>query len=297
MNRRGRAEVHNERGRQLDREGRTEEAIREYELAREADADWSVPHYNLGLIYKCAGDWRRSLECNQRAAALDPADQAGWWNLGIAATALGEWREARRAWHGCGIAVPEGDGPLDFPCGRTPVRLHPREDAEVVWSQRLDPARAAILNIPFPESGFRWKDVVLNDGAPNGYRMLDDHEVPVFDCLALLEPSAFSTYVAEVEMVAAGAAADRLAELAASRGLAAEDWSTSVEVLCKACSEGRPHARHDHAAPEVKGPHRIAIAAPGMEDVRRLIADWQAHPSAVRILSLALTVDATSDPL
>jgi tetratricopeptide (TPR) repeat protein len=285
VNPRERAEARNERGRQLDRKGRTREAIREYELAREADPDWSVPHYNLGLIYKYAGDWRRSLECNQRAAALDPADQAGWWNLGIAATALGEWREARRGWRGCGIDVPEGDDPLDFPCGRTPVRLRPREDAEVVWSQRLDPARASILNIPFPESGFRWKDVVLNDGAPNGYRMLEDQEVPVFDCLALLERSAFSTFVAEVEMASAGDA-DQLAELAASCGLAAEDWSTSVEVLCKACSEGRPHARHDHAAPDVKGPHRIAIAARCMEDVRKLVDDWRAQARSVRILSI-----------
>lgn len=93
------ASRHNERGRELDRQGRTAEAVREYERACELDPAWSVPHYNLGLI------------------------------------------------HG------------------------------------------------------------------------------------------------------QGQAADALAELAAARGIAAEDWTTSIEVLCKACSEGRPHGRQ--GGPEV----------------------------------------------
>ena len=282
---RERAEICNARGLELDDQGRRDDAIREYLRACEIDPSWSVPHYNLGLIYKYAGDWEKSLEWNQRAAALNPSDQAGWWNLGIAATALGRWSEARRAWRGCGLQVPDGDGPVDYPCGRTPIRLDPDGDGEVVWSQRLDPARAELWNVPLPESGFRWRDMVLNDGAPKGYRMLGDQEVPVFDCLELLQPSPYATFVAEVEGVPEEAA-DALAALARTRGLGAEDWTSSVEVLCKACSEGRPHGRHDHAPRQRTGRHRLGVAAPSTQDAERLLADWRKRWPAVHIVSL-----------
>lgn len=287
---RDRASEHNERGRELNSQGRTDEAIREYLRACEIDPQWSAPHYNLGLLYKYAGDWERSLQWNQRAAALDPADQAGWWNLGIAATALGRWDEARRAWRGCGIAIPDGDGPLDYPCGRTPIRLHPKDNAEVVWSDRRDPARATLQNIPLAESGFRWRDLVLNDGAPNGYRMLDGKEVAIFDCLELLQASPYSTFVAMTE--APEEASDVLARLAADRQLAAEDWSTSIEMLCKACSEGRPHGRHDHAPAPKSGPRRVAIAAQRVEEAEDLLAGWRRESPAVRVLSLNLALGA-----
>jgi tetratricopeptide (TPR) repeat protein len=88
------ASEHNERARELDDKGRTEDAIREYLRACEIDPQWSVPHYNLGLVYKYAGDWEKSLHWNRRATELDPSHQASWWNLGIAATALGRWDEA-----------------------------------------------------------------------------------------------------------------------------------------------------------------------------------------------------------
>jgi tetratricopeptide (TPR) repeat protein len=287
---RERAEAHNERGNDLEEAGRTEEAAREYQRASEIDPQWAAPHYNLGLIYKYAGDWQRSLECNRRAAELAPSDEASLWNLGIAATALADWAEARRAWRACGIAIPPGDGPIDFPCGSNPIRLHPDGSPEVVWSRRLDPARARLQNIPFAESGFRWGDVVLNDGAPNGYRMLRDKEVPVFDCLALLRPSPYSTFIAKAD--APSEAADALAEIAAARELAAEDWNTSIEILCKACSEGRPHGRHDHTPAPIKGPRKLAIAARNREDAERLLADWRSQWHAARVLSLELVLAA-----
>jgi hypothetical protein len=289
---RERADVHNERGRELSAAGRDEEAIREYLRACEADPAWAVPHYNLGLIHKYASEWQRSLQCNQRAVELDPEDQGAWWNLGIAATALGNWPEARRAWRGYRIDIGAGDGPVDYPCGRNPIRLDPKGSPEVVWSDRLDPARATLRNVPFPESGFRWGDVVLNDGAPNGYRMLDEKEVPVFDCLALLQASPYSTFIAKAD--APGEAADALAGLAAERDLAAEDWNTSIQVLCRACSEGRPHGAHDHAPAPMKGARKIAIAARSIKDAEQLLADWRQQWPAARVLSLELALDANS---
>ncbi len=77
-----------ELGIELSDAGRKQDAEGAYRAAVQAYPDWSVPWYNLGLLCKYQLRWTESLTCNQRAAQLDPADQASWWNLGIAATAL-----------------------------------------------------------------------------------------------------------------------------------------------------------------------------------------------------------------
>lgn len=263
--------------------GEHEEAIREYERACELDPTSHIAAYNLGLLYKYAGNWQRSLECNERAAELDPEDAASSWNLGIAATALGRWDIARKAWRAVGVEVPAGEGPIDFACGRTPIRLNAESEPEVVWADRIDPARAVLRSIPLPDSGFLYGDVVLNDGAPVGYRKSGEKEVPVLNCLGRLEASALCTWLVDVhEEEGAGArdpeqCIEELEALADERGLAAEDWSTNLRILCRACSEGRPHAEHDQQRREREGTHRLAIAARTAEEAQSLLALWQAR--------------------
>ncbi len=139
------------RGIALEERGESARAEENYRRAIRWDRRWSVPWYNLGLLYKGQGNWPESLRHNRRAVELDSSDEAAWWNLGIAATALGEWREARAAWRACGIEIPEGDGPPDLDFGLVPIRLDPAGCGEVVWCRRIDPARAVIRNVPLPE--------------------------------------------------------------------------------------------------------------------------------------------------
>ena len=80
----------NERGLALQDAGDTSGAEAAYRAALALAPQWSVPHYNLGLIAKYDGRWRESFDFNRRAAELAPDDQGAWWNTGIAATALGE---------------------------------------------------------------------------------------------------------------------------------------------------------------------------------------------------------------
>jgi len=263
----------NEAGRRLAREDRHEDAARAYRSAIEADPGWSVPWYNLGLLHKYRGEWAASLDCNRRAAELRPDDGDAWWNYGIAATALGRWDDARAAWRGCGIEVPDGDGPPDMRLGPVPIRLAPDGAAEVVWCDRIDPARAAIRNVPLPSSGRRWGDVVLHDGAINGYRRVGDREVGVFDELDLLESSEFRTYevvlrdVAEADLV-------RLSGLAEELGASAENWSRSIRYLCRQCSEGRPHGEHDRDLTGERPDLGIGLAARDDGHLARVLAEW-----------------------
>lgn len=295
FDKRARAQRANERGLKLDDQGQPAKAIREYERAARIDPSWSAPAYNLGLVYKYSSDWERSLQHNLRATQLNAEDQAGWWNLGIAATALRRWEVARAAWRGAGIAIADGDGPIELPCGTATVRLNPDSKAEVVWADRLDPARARLTNIPLPASDFRYGDVVLHDGAPHGYRKLGDREIPVFNCLALMDPSSFSTWVLEVEVeVERDAAIERLSKLATASDVVAEDWTTSTRLLCKACSEGTPHAEHDHERKPSDRSHQVAIAAPDEHQVRRLIDRWIAEAAGVTVTDLRLALQAAS---
>lgn len=271
---RERADRLNTEGNNLGDQGDSQGAISFYQRAAEIDPEWSVPAYNLGLHYKNLAQWEESLKWCQRAHSLAPDDEAATWNLGIAATALRKWKLARAAWTAYGITVPEGEGEVVLPCGITPVRLNPAGDAEVVWSERIDPARARILNIPFPESGYRFRDIVVNDGAAVGYRKRGEREVPVFNVLDLWEQSNYHTFAVDVEFVEPEPDISSLEEAARALDAEVENWTTNFEVLCKACSEGRPHDSHDEDRRIPNGPHRIAVAHPSEATARRLVAEW-----------------------
>jgi tetratricopeptide (TPR) repeat protein len=271
--------LHNRRGgRALDRQDLPRAAIA-YANATTYAPNWSVPWYNLGLVYKLQQRWAESLTANLKAAELEPEDEAAWWNAGIAATALGDWPTARRAWATFGIELPPGDGEIHMALGLVPIRLNPQTHAEVVWCKRIDPARAIIRNIPLPESGHRYGDLLLHDGAPNGTRIANGQEVPVFDALQLLQESAYTTYAVRISRpTETGILA--LATLADDHDLGIEDWDT-IRHLCKACSEGTPEA---HEGPAFLPPEQrttLAIAALSDDQLRGVIQQWAAaHPQS-----------------
>ena len=157
-------------------------------------------HYMKGLAHKYMRDWNVSLQHNLRSQALrSEPDEASIWNAGIAATALGDWVEARRQWESCGVKLPKGDGPIEANFGIVGVRLNPWGNGETLFARRIDPVRARLLNVPMPPSGFQCLDLVLHDGASTGTRTLaDGQEVPVFNVMERLEPSDFKTYTAFV---------------------------------------------------------------------------------------------------
>lgn len=270
--------LNNARGqRYMDQQDDVTKAETAFFKALVYDPDWSVPHYNLGLLYTRLHAWEQSFHHNQRAAHLDPEDEAAWWNLGIAATALRNWPEARRAWSACGLVLPHSDDEVRMALGRTPIRLVTDDQGEVVWCERIDPARAIIRNIPLPSAGHRFGDMVLHDGAPNGTRTFRGREYPVFDELQLFAASSYATYHVEVE-VATQTDLEALINAAGVFDVHIEDWST-IRHLCVPCSEG------DAPAYEAPQPHQpdtsvvLGCAAISETDVRQLLERWvRQHP-------------------
>jgi hypothetical protein len=262
--------------------------------------DDSAFWYDRGMYAKWRRDWPASVEYNRRALDLLPAgerrEEAAAWNLGIAATAVRDWATAREAWTAYGIehpelsAAPDPGAPIDGDFGPAPVRLNadPRFvgheplvldgrtwQAEVVWGVRLCPARIRVLNVPTPESGHRFGDVVLHDGDPVGTRRLGDRELSVFNEIELWERSPVPTLTAAVHAPDA-ADVQELAELFDAGGRAAEDWTANVRMLCRECSEGSPdHDHHHHSHDDAVWSHErtLGIAA-DLDMARSVLDDW-----------------------
>jgi len=280
---RQRAEDLHEKAQQLEDE---DEALRLYLHLLTLDPARPTTLYNVGLIRKYRGEWAESLDFNRRAVELAPEDEASNWNLAIAATALCDWATARATWRRLGIEVAAGGGPIEDDFGITPVRLNPDGAGEVVWGRRIDPVRVRIENIPYPSSGFRANDVVLHDGAPTGTRTSGGRDYDVFNVLQLHAPSRETTFELEVR-AEAPADIEALEAAADAAGCHIEDWTANVRMLCKACSEGRPHEHHDEdgGRDDRWAARRVLGAAAQDESVlRAALARWEAPGR--RVLSL-----------
>jgi len=244
----------------MDR-GALAEASLHFERLLQAKPEASHYHYMRGLAHKYLTDWPTSLQHNLRAIALSrKTDQAQHWNAAIAATALADWEQARRLWAACGVKMDEGTDPIDGDFGVAVVRLNPWDGGETVFMRRIDPARARLLNVPLPESGHRFGDIVLHDGAPTGTRFNGDQDVPVFNQLQRLAPSEFRTFVVFVSCDSAGDLQVLLDATAPGIGYA-EDWTDSVRYYCLRCSYGAPHRHNTDAAADWQSGRNLGIAA------------------------------------
>lgn len=216
--------------------------------------------------------WKQLFKENHN---VSPETEAAWWNLGIAATVLKDWHKAREAWSKFGLDLELTNEEPRLNLSNAPIRLNPNENAEVVWCKRIDPARALILNVPLASSGHRFGDLVLNDGAPVGYRISQGVEYPVFNELQLLEKSAYKTY-SVTTYVNGQSDIDKLKELCKDVEVELEDWST-VRTLCRKCSEGIPHEDHDQDLNEQENRERhLGFAALTREPIIKILADWRA---------------------
>lgn len=185
-----------------DRIGDHYNAIKLFKKLVRLSPQWSVPYQYLGAIYKSRNEWKPSLHYIQKALENNPQDQASWWNLGIVATAMKRWQIARVAWNETGYDFNTTKiTAIDIPMGSVPVRLNPDGHAEIIWATRIDPARAYIESIPHPNSGKRYRDLILIDGAEQGYRIVKNRRLPVYDELSVLRASRYQTYAVELTEV------------------------------------------------------------------------------------------------
>jgi tetratricopeptide (TPR) repeat protein len=265
--------------------GQLQEARQLYARLAELRPDGDAFHFRLGLVHKYLREWPASLASNLRVLELsDEHDEGASWNAGIAATALGDWPQARRQWQACGIDLDPGEGPIEENFGPIGLRLNPWSGGETVFATRIDPARARIDNVPMFASGHRFGDVVLHDGAQVGERRYFDHNVPVFNELQRLQPSEFASFAAFVSCDSAEEL-ESLPEFAVDGVAMVEDWTQGLRQTCLRCSYGLPHQhrRHDAGSEGDWNPDRtLGIAAESAARVRELLEAWVSDAPAHR---------------
>jgi len=249
-----------------------------------------VPHYHYmrGLVHKYLRDWPTSLAHNLESLALHDAeaegeDEASLWNAGIAATAIGDWQQARRSWEKCGIALDTSEGPTARDLGYVSVRLNAWAQGETLYAHRFDVARAKIENVPLPESGFRFGDIVLHDGASTGSRPWGDGHVPVFNVLQRLEQSEFQTFAVFANCDAPSDAQALIDATAPGIGMV-EGWTASMTTFCLRCSYGAPHAhrKDEGSGGDWERDRNFGVAAQSRAAVVRLLENWAAGSPATR---------------
>jgi len=265
--------IHNHAYAAVD-DGQLSDASRAFDLLLQHHPDNPFYHYMRGLALKYQMDWAGSLRDNLQAIDLSEAfSQAQHWNAAIAATGLGQWTTVRELWAACDIAVPAGEGAIEANFGIAVVRLNPWGNGETVFVRRVDPVRARILNVPLPESGHRFGDIVLHDGAATGTRFDGEREVHVFNELERLAPSEFQTFIVFVH---AQSKDDMTALLGISTpGLGyAEDWTHSIRHYCLRCSYNAPHSHADNDDTQWQPERNLGIAAQSRLSVEKLLKDW-----------------------
>jgi hypothetical protein len=106
-------------------------------------------------------------------------------------------------------------------------------------------------------------------------RTLNGIERPVFNEILVLRASTFGTYRAEVEAPTPGDVT-RLIEAGECDAIVIEDWSQSLEMLCRACSEGARHDRHEHRPAEAawRTTRLVGIASEDDLAPRRVLNEW-----------------------
>jgi len=140
-----------------------------------------------------------------------------------------------------------------------------------VYARRIDPVRARILNVPLPESGHRFGDILLHDGAPTGFRVDNDgSKVAVLNELERLTPSAFQTDVVFVSCVRRDDL-QALLDLTAPGLAYAKDSTESVRYYCLRCSFGTPHRHDAPKAGDWQPDRNLGIAAQSRKSVEKLL--------------------------
>ena len=192
--------------------------------------------------------------------------------------------------------MDESDGQIEGNFGLTPIRLNPDRPSlalevqaaygatEVVWCWRRSPAHAVIASVPLPESGHRFRDVLLHDGEPKGTRGDGAREVSVFDEITRLWESGIPTWQAQVSGLSISDI-EAVSDLFEDQGLGADNWS-GMNILCSDCSHGSPSRDHHHQRPS-EGTTILGLAGPE-DDVAQCLNTWETTTPEASVLALEL---------
>ncbi len=250
-------------------EGDVYHAVKLYKQLVKKAPDWPEPYLALGYIYHERQEWKPSFYYFKKAVSFFPDKREAWWSLGIAATALQKRRLARSIWNKFGMT--------DLKSGPEGLRLSYDGTFEILWIKAVDPARAQILSIPNPASGFRFRDMVLYERKPIGYHIVDRKRVAVYKEMGVFKRSPFDTYSCLLHNITS-TQIDQLERLCydarlgfevwsnASRGMVVDHPNSFAEYHGRSIMPNQKKEQNDHAL--------VAIAAIHQAEVIHVLDAW-----------------------
>ncbi len=241
-------------------------AVKLYKRVIKDAPQWAPPYLRLGQIYKYRREWKPALYYNKKAIALDAGNQQAWWDMGLAATAIGKLRLARNVWEKFGHG-PKAGAVLK----PASVRLQFQRQFEVLWVQRISPCLGHIRSVPQPASGRRYGDLVLIDNVVRGYHSSGAHRLPIFDELGLKKCAHYGAF--SCRLLEAGEQDIKLLQqLCLEQKLGFEVWGNAAQAATVRSSQGMPEyfAFNLTSVPELL----VAIAARRKEDAKEVLKSW-----------------------
>ncbi|MCB0572524.1 MAG: hypothetical protein KDC66_22300 [Phaeodactylibacter sp.] len=233
-------------------------------IVRDAHS-WAAPFACLGRIYKYRQEWKPALYYSKKAVSLDATDQASWWNVGIAATALKKNRLARSVWAKFGF-----DDGRQWP--HVSIQRAYDKQFELMWVERNGPAQGIIRNIPHPDSRRRYGDTVLFDNTIRGFHTSDYYRLPIYDDLGVLRHSIFRTFSCLLQ--SAGQKDIRaLQRLCVQEGLGFEVWANATRAFSS--PQLGPFPEYYAFNPGPGQELLTAIAAPDEKQALAVLESWK----------------------
>lgn len=228
--------------------------------------NWLPPFKALSLLYKYRRDWKAALHYAKKSVALDPSYRTGWWNIGIAATALKKERVARRIWNKFGLQPNQS--PHLNPIG---LRLEYEKKFEILWAKAVSPAKAYIISIPLPATDRRFQDLVIYDEEPSGFNVIEGKKHPVFDELGLIKRSRYHTFSVHVHTTEQKILS-LLEQLCIDNRMGFENWSNATKTYS-------PKEQKEFYGKEIlpetsEASSHIAIAALNEADAQQVLQAW-----------------------
>lgn len=246
-------------------------AVKLYKRVIKLAPDWSAPYLALGRIYHRRREWKPSFHYFKRTVSFLPELREAWWCLGIAATGLKKWRVARSVWAKFGLTqlprTPEG------------LRISYGGTFEILWMIPLGPARARIISIPHPDSGYRYRDEVLYERRAVGHHIVEQRRLPVYDEMGLFKRSHYQTYSCLLHQVN-GDQVQQLEQLCRDTGLGFELWSNAARAMVIEHPNRFPEYYGSSILPRERDDEGyehafVAIAAQHQAEVIHVLDAWQ----------------------
>lgn len=223
-------------------------------------------YLRLVRIYKVRCEWKSVLHYAKKAVALDAGQYKVWWDLGLAASALGRERIAHSVWQK--FAAPARWKK------RIVLQLSLNGAFEIVLAQAIDPTKAVLCSIPHPESGMRFRDIVLFDREIVGYSLHGRRREPVFPVLYRVKPSFFHTFCCILENCTERGLGI-LSRLCEDADIGWEIWSDATWELPVVSDGKRPEYFGRGIFKEGRGTFIcIALAAKQEAEARQLMDNW-----------------------